>query len=195
MSQPARPTLLNRNATLAPACRAHVGRHRDDRAGAGADAVDRRDDRLRTGRIALTRSPVMRVKAVRPLVSILTSGPMISNTSPPDEKLPPAPVTTMVLTSSSIAQARKKSSVRGSSRRSADSFARGGSASPSPRRPTTASRKCLGEYSASGSVTGLALLVLMGNLPFELSLRLSALRAARFKNLKLLRRQPRWPVR
>jgi hypothetical protein len=51
----------------------------------------------------------MRVNPVRPLVSIFTSGPMISNTSPPDEKLPPAPVTTMVLTSSSIAQARKKS--------------------------------------------------------------------------------------
>jgi hypothetical protein len=51
----------------------------------------------------------MRVNAVRPLVSIFTSGPMISNTSPPDEKLPPAPDTTTVLTSSSIAQARKKS--------------------------------------------------------------------------------------
>ena len=60
-------------------------------------------------RIALTRSPVMRVKAVSPLVSIFTSGPMISNTSPPDEKLPPAPVTTTTLTSSSKAQARKKS--------------------------------------------------------------------------------------
>jgi hypothetical protein len=60
-------------------------------------------------RIALTRSPVIRVKAVRPLVSICTSGPMISNTSPPDEKLPPAPVTTMALTASSKAQARKKS--------------------------------------------------------------------------------------
>jgi len=34
---------------------------------------------------------------------------MISNTSPPDEKLPPAPVTTTVLTPSSMAQARKKS--------------------------------------------------------------------------------------
>ena len=60
-------------------------------------------------RIALTRSPVIRVNAVSPLVSIFTSGPMISNTSPPDEKLPPAPVTTMDLTASSNAQARKKS--------------------------------------------------------------------------------------
>ena len=59
-------------------------------------------------RIALTRSPVMRVKAIKFLVFICTSGPMISNTSPPDEKLPPAPVTTIALTSSSIAQALKK---------------------------------------------------------------------------------------
>jgi len=41
-------------------------------------------------------------------VSIWIKGPMISNTSPPDEKLPPTPVTTMFLTSSSIAQARKE---------------------------------------------------------------------------------------
>ena len=60
-------------------------------------------------RIAFTSSPVMRVKAVSSLVSISTSGPMISNTSPPEEKLPPAPVTTMALTSSSLAQAWKKS--------------------------------------------------------------------------------------
>jgi hypothetical protein len=60
-------------------------------------------------RIAFTRSPVIRVNAVRPLVSILTSGPMISKTSPPDEKFPPAPVTTITFTASSNAQARKKS--------------------------------------------------------------------------------------
>jgi hypothetical protein len=55
----------------------------------------------------------MRVKAVRSLVFISISGPMISNTSPPDEKLPPAPVTTTTLTSEdghpSRRQARKKS--------------------------------------------------------------------------------------
>ena len=55
-------------------------------------------------RIALTRSPVMRVNASRPVMSscrcISTSGPMISCTSPPEQKLPPAPVTTTALTSS-----------------------------------------------------------------------------------------------
>ena len=50
MSQPARPTRLNRNAVLrARGAEAQVGRHRDDRAGARADAVDRGDDRLRAG--------------------------------------------------------------------------------------------------------------------------------------------------
>ena len=43
-------------------------------------------------RIALTSSPVMRVKSRSPLVSISVSGLMISNTSPPEQKLPPAPV-------------------------------------------------------------------------------------------------------
>ena len=46
-------------------------------------------------RIALTRSPVMRVKAIRSGIFMRVSGSMISNTSPPEEKLPPAPVSTM----------------------------------------------------------------------------------------------------
>ena len=60
-------------------------------------------------RIALTSSPVMRVKASSPAVSISTSGPMISNTSPPEQKLPPAPVTTIALTPRPCAAARKRS--------------------------------------------------------------------------------------
>ena len=55
-------------------------------------------------RIALTRSPVMRVKASRPAMSpwrcISTSGPMISCTSPPEQKFSPAPVMTTVLMAS-----------------------------------------------------------------------------------------------
>ena len=43
-------------------------------------------------RIALTRSPVMRVKRSSSGISILTSGPMMSCTSPPEQKLPPLPV-------------------------------------------------------------------------------------------------------
>ena len=60
-------------------------------------------------RMAFTSSPVMRVKAVRSFVFMATSGPMISKTSPPDEKLPPAPATTTAVTCSSFAQAWKKS--------------------------------------------------------------------------------------
>jgi len=50
-------------------------------------------------RIALTRSPVMRVKASSSGMSIFTSGPMISCTSPPEQKLPPSPVNTTARTS------------------------------------------------------------------------------------------------
>jgi hypothetical protein len=59
-------------------------------------------------RIALTRLPVMVVKASSPLVSFSRSGPMISNTSPPEEKLPSAPVTTKAFTASSVAAAWNK---------------------------------------------------------------------------------------
>ena len=50
-------------------------------------------------RIAFTRSPVMRVKFINPIMSICTSGPMISCTSPPEQKLPPAPRITTAFTS------------------------------------------------------------------------------------------------
>ena len=55
-------------------------------------------------RIALTRSPVIRVKSSRPGISISVSGPMISWTSPPELKLPPAPATTTALTSLGVDQ-------------------------------------------------------------------------------------------
>ena len=47
----------------------------------------------------LTRSPVMRVKASRPGMSSLVSGPMMSCTSPPEQKFSPAPVMTTAFTS------------------------------------------------------------------------------------------------
>ena len=62
-------------------------------------------------RIALTSSPVMRVKSSSSAVSISTSGPMISNTSPPEQKLPPAPVMTKAFTALSFAAARKMSAI------------------------------------------------------------------------------------
>ena len=78
---------------------AEVAGERDHRAGAGADAVDRRDDRLRAvphcldeiARHAREREELGHV--------IFVSGPMISCTSPPEQKLPPAPVTTTTATS------------------------------------------------------------------------------------------------
>jgi hypothetical protein len=110
MSHPANPTLLKRNATLAPVAASRMS----DAIAMIAPAPAQMPSTAAiigcgAARIALTRSPVIRVNAVRPLVSIFTSGPMISKTSPPDEKLPPAPDTTTVFTSSSKAQARKKS--------------------------------------------------------------------------------------
>ena len=64
-------------------------------------------------RIAFTRLPVMRVKASNfsccSSSFIPTSGPMISCTSPPDEKFSPAPVITTTLTSGMRARRRKVS--------------------------------------------------------------------------------------
>jgi hypothetical protein len=51
-------------------------------------------------RMALITSPVMRVKASRPGMSSWVSGPMMSCTSPPEQKLPPSPESTTALTSS-----------------------------------------------------------------------------------------------
>ena len=59
----------------------------------------------------LTTSPVMRVKSSSSTVFILVSGSMISNTSPPEQKLPPLPVTTMALTPLSFAAARNRSTI------------------------------------------------------------------------------------
>ena len=52
------------------------------------------------GGVAFTKSPVMRVKASRPFMSIRTRGPMMSCTSPPEEKLPPFEAKTTARTSS-----------------------------------------------------------------------------------------------
>jgi hypothetical protein len=59
-------------------------------------------------RIAFTRSPVMRVNSSSCGIAIFVSGPMISCTSPPEQKLPPAPVTTMLLICFSFFKSRKK---------------------------------------------------------------------------------------
>ncbi len=105
MSAPHSPTRTNRNATLL----ATVPKRRSDAMAMIAPAPAQMPSTALTigcgqARIALTRSPVMRVKSSRPAMSpascMRTSGPMISCTSPPEQKLPPAPVITTVLTAS-----------------------------------------------------------------------------------------------
>ncbi len=93
MSQPARPTRTNRKAVLASG----VARRMSEAMVRMAPAPTQIPFTAAiTGwgqaRIALTRSPVMRVKSSSSRMSMRVSGPMISCTSPPDEKSPPAPV-------------------------------------------------------------------------------------------------------
>jgi hypothetical protein len=57
--------------------------------------------------IAFTRSPVMRVKASSCGIVISVSGPMMSRTSPPEQKLPASPAITTASTVSSYASPRK----------------------------------------------------------------------------------------
>jgi hypothetical protein len=58
-------------------------------------------------RIDLTSSPVIRVKRRSCGMSMATSGPMISCTSPPEQKFPPSPVNTTALMSLACASLRK----------------------------------------------------------------------------------------
>jgi hypothetical protein len=93
-------------------------------------------------RIALTRSPVIRVNASRPLASICVSGPMISCTSPPEQKFSPAPLTTIALIEGSATRLRNRS--RNSAYDSKVSgFLRSGRFSTTrPSEPSTDHRKC-----------------------------------------------------
>ena len=100
MSQPARPTRLNRKAVLLRA----VPRRRSEDIATMAPAPAHTPSIAATIgcgqiRIALTRSPVIRVNIKSSGALSLTSGPMISWTSPPEQKLPPAPATTTALIS------------------------------------------------------------------------------------------------
>ena len=100
MSQPARPTRVKRKAVFVSG----VARRRSEAIATIAPAPTQMPSIAATigcgqARIALTRSPVIRVKSSRPGMSISVSGPMISWTSPPELKLPPAPATTTAFTS------------------------------------------------------------------------------------------------
>ena len=110
MSQPASPTRVNRNATFA----AGVPSRRSEAIAIIAPAPTHTPSTAAmTGcgqaRIALTRSPVIRVKASSPFMSRSSSGPMISCTSPPEQKLPPFDANTTAATSSASASARNVS--------------------------------------------------------------------------------------
>ena len=101
MSQPARPTRLNRKAVLLRV----VPSRRSDAIATIAPAPAQMPSTAATigcgqPRMAFTRSPVIRVNVSNSGAFRRTSGPMISCTSPPEQKLPPAPATTTACTSS-----------------------------------------------------------------------------------------------
>ncbi len=100
MSAPARPTRVNRKAVLVRG----VPRRRSDASAIMAPAPAHTPSMAATmgcgqARMAATSAPVMRVKASSSGMVMVVSGPMISCTSPPEQKLPPAPVSTTAFTS------------------------------------------------------------------------------------------------
>ena len=112
MSAPESPTRTNRKATLLRA----VPKRRSAAIAMIAPAPAQMPSMAAMigcgqARIVFTRSPVMRVKArissVRPASRARTSGPMMSWTSPPEQKLPPAPVMTTARTAGACCSWRK----------------------------------------------------------------------------------------
>ena len=101
MSQPARPTRVNRKAVFASGVAMRMSQAMAMIAPAPtATPSTAQMIGLPQASIALTKSPVMRVKASSAFMSILTSGPMMSWTSPPEQKLPPLGRNTTASTSS-----------------------------------------------------------------------------------------------
>ena len=110
MSQPASPTRTNRNAVFA----AGVAYRKSEASAIIAPAPAQTPSIAAMigcgqARIARTRSPVMRVNSSRPFSSIFVSGPMISCTSPPEQKLPPAPSITTARTPPPSCSSRNRS--------------------------------------------------------------------------------------
>ena len=102
MSQPASPTRVNRNAVLASGVAIRMS---EAMAMIAPAPTQMPSIAAITGlpqfTIALTRSPVIRVKASSSFMLIFVSGPMMSCTSPPEQKLPPLEAKTTALTLSS----------------------------------------------------------------------------------------------
>jgi hypothetical protein len=110
MSAPARPTRVNRKAVRVSGVPRRKSAARAIIAPAPAQ-MPGMAQMMGCGarRIAFTRSPVRRVKRSSSGIAIFVSGSMISKTSPPEQKLPPSPVTITVRTSSAWARSRKRS--------------------------------------------------------------------------------------
>ena len=112
MSQPARPTRVNRKAVLAAGVAIRMSLAMAMIAPAPAQTPSMAAiNGWGQARMAFTRSPVIWVKASSSGMLIRVSGPMISCTSPPEEKLPPAPAMTTALQSSAWARARNRSRI------------------------------------------------------------------------------------
>ena len=102
MSQPARPTRVKRKAHFASG----VAIRRSEAMAMIAPAPTQTPSAavmigLPQFSMDLTRSPVIRVKASSSFMVMRVSGPMMSCTSPPEEKLPPFEAKTTAFTSSS----------------------------------------------------------------------------------------------
>ena len=101
MSQPASPTRVNRKAHFASGVASRMSAAMAMIAPAPtATPSTAAITGLLQWIIALTRSPVIRVKARRSFMSIFVSGPMMSCTSPPEQKLPSLEAKTTTSTSS-----------------------------------------------------------------------------------------------
>ncbi len=100
MSHPASPTRTNRNAVFAAGVPSRTSLASATIAPAPAQMPSTAAT-IGCGqwRIAFTRSPVIRVNARSSGIVIRVNGPMISCTSPPEQKLPPEPAITTALTS------------------------------------------------------------------------------------------------
>ena len=114
MSAPESPTFTNRNATLLRAVPTRMSLAMASMAPAPTQMPSTAATMgCGQARIDFTRSPVIRVNASSPSWSaalrIRTRGPMMSCTSPPLQKLPPAPVSTTARTSRTRCRARKVS--------------------------------------------------------------------------------------
>ena len=93
-------------------------------------------------RMAFTTSPVMRVNASSPGMSSWVSGPMISCTSPPEQKFSPAPASTTQRTSLAYCSRRNRSRSSAYDSKVSGFFFSGRLSVRVATRPVTDHRKC-----------------------------------------------------